>query len=298
MCTNQGFKSLVPDATRVSSDYLYHWVKANKLYLQSLGNGATFKEVSKAVISEVKVPLPPLPEQRRIAAILDKADALRAKRREAIAKLDQLLQSVFLDMFGDPVTNPKRWPTVPLREFGKVTTGNTPPRAVADNYGDGIEWIKSDNLNTPSDYLTTAEERLSISGERVARIAPPGSVLITCIAGSLNCIGNLAIADRRVAFNQQINSVTPRDAPVEFLYSLLKVAKPLIQGASTNSMKGMVSKSKLEAIVLPKPPNLLQREFARRFAALRVLREKADRAVRDSSALFEAAQQRAFSGQL
>lgn len=112
MCTNQGFKSFVPDPERVSADYLYYWLKANKEYLQSLGNGATFKEVSKATMEEVRLPLPSLPEQRRIAAILDKADVLRAKRREAIAKLDQLLQSVFLDMFGDPVTNPKDWPVV------------------------------------------------------------------------------------------------------------------------------------------------------------------------------------------
>ena len=68
-----------------------------------LGTAASYKEWIRRGL---RVPLPPLAEQRRIAAILDKADALRAKRREAIAKLDQLLQSVFLEMFGDPVTNP------------------------------------------------------------------------------------------------------------------------------------------------------------------------------------------------
>ena len=117
MCTNQGFKSFVPDRERLNADYLYHWLRANKSFLQSLGNGATFKEVSKAIVSRVEIPLPPLPEQRRIAAILDKADALRAKRRESIAKLDQLLQSVLLEMFGDPVTNPKGFPIRKLADF-------------------------------------------------------------------------------------------------------------------------------------------------------------------------------------
>ncbi len=69
--------------------------------------GVGLKHITKGKLEATQIPLPPLPEQRRIAAILDKADALRAKRREAIAKLDQLLQSVFLDMFGDPNTNPK-----------------------------------------------------------------------------------------------------------------------------------------------------------------------------------------------
>ncbi|ORE88769.1 restriction modification system DNA specificity domain-containing protein [Oceanococcus atlanticus] len=147
ICTNQGFKSFIPDSEQLSSDYLFYWLRANKPYLQSLGNGATFKEVSKAIVAEVKIPLPPLPEQRRIAAILDKADALRAKRREAMAKCDQLLQSVFLDMFGDPVTNPKGWPTIELAEavnpgtivtYGIVQAG--------DEVDGGIPYVRTGDI--------------------------------------------------------------------------------------------------------------------------------------------------------
>ena len=77
--------------------------------LRTQGRGATFLQVSKGDIASLQIPLPPLAEQKRIAGILDAADALRAKRREALAQLDTLLQSTFLDMFGDPVTNPKGW---------------------------------------------------------------------------------------------------------------------------------------------------------------------------------------------
>lgn len=79
MCTNQGFKSFVPKADLLDSQYLYYWLKANKEYLQDLGVGATFKEISKTVIANVEIPLPPLAEQRRIASILDQADELRQK---------------------------------------------------------------------------------------------------------------------------------------------------------------------------------------------------------------------------
>lgn len=109
MCTNQGFKNLVPKSDLVFNKYLYYWLKFNRKRLEALGNGATFKEISKSVISKVEIPLPPLHEQRRIAAILDKAEVLREKRRQTINKLDSLLQAVFLEMFGDPATNPKGW---------------------------------------------------------------------------------------------------------------------------------------------------------------------------------------------
>lgn len=107
MATNQGFKSLIPRRELADAKYLYHWLRAKKTYLQSLGNGATFKEVSKAVVARVEVPLPPLQEQQRIAAILDEAEALRAKRRLSLAQVGALQQSIFFDMFGDPVESPK-----------------------------------------------------------------------------------------------------------------------------------------------------------------------------------------------
>ena len=108
MCTNQGFKSLVA-GEGVDSTYLYYCMLAHSKHLDALGNGATFKEVSKKVVEEFEIPLPPFEEQKRIATILDKADAIRRKRQQVIQLADDFLRSVFLDMFGDPVTNPKGW---------------------------------------------------------------------------------------------------------------------------------------------------------------------------------------------
>ncbi len=142
--------------------------------------------------------MPPLPEQRRIADILDKADAVRRKRKGAIALAEELLRSAFLEMFGDPVTNPKGWPVKPLTALGTVTTGNTPSRDVPEYFGEAIEWIEFDNINTPSHYLTPAVEGLSEKGRAVGRVAPAGSTLMTCIAGSPDCIGNVGLADREV----------------------------------------------------------------------------------------------------
>jgi type I restriction enzyme S subunit len=201
-------------------------------------------------------------------------------------------------MFGDPATNPKGWDKKFIKDIGQVITGNTPSRANPEFYGDAIEWIKSDNINTPLDYLTQAEEGLSELGKSVSRIAPSGSILVTCIAGTPSCIGNAAIANRDVAFNQQINALVPFTHNVKFIYTQILVAKKLIQEASTASMKGMVSKSRFEEIRFISPPLQLQKEFAQRVEAVEKLKATHRASLSELQALFTSLQHRAFRGEL
>jgi type I restriction enzyme S subunit len=282
----------------LDSRYLWHWLTHVEPALASKARGATFKQVNRDDIAGLIITVLPLPEQRRIAEVLDRAEALRAKRRAALAQLDTLTQSIFLDMFGDPTTNPKGWPTKSISDVATVITGNTPSRAVPDYYGTEIEWIKSDNINTPHDYLTLASEGLSALGRAVARVAPAGSILVTCIAGSPECIGNAAMTDREVAFNQQINAAVPRDIDSRFLYVQLLVGKPLIQRASTSSMKGMVSKSRFERIMVMCPPLALQHEFASRVGAVGRLKAAQEDSLAQLDALFASLQHRAFAAEL
>ena len=231
--------------------------------------------------------------------ILDKADALRAKRREALAQLDTLTQSIFLDMFGDPVTNPKKWTTSTLGQVGEVITGNTPSRNRPEYYGEDIEWIKSDNINDPSFLLTEAEERLSVAGKAVARTVPRGSILVTCIAGSPSCIGNAAVADREVAFNQQINAFVPGECiALWFAFGIFLVGKRLVNSASTNSMKGMVSKSAFSAISIPIPPMLLQHRFAAIVESVEHQKAHQRAHLAKLDTLFASLHYRAFRGEL
>jgi type I restriction enzyme S subunit len=279
--------------------YLYHFLSTYVHKLREMSIGGVIKYIKLNYLTDALIPLPPLPEQKRIAAILDKADAIRRKRQQAVKLTEELLRSVFLDMFGDPVTNPKGWPQAPIKEFGTVLTGNTPSREKPEYYGEKIEWIKSDNINTPYHYLTEARERLSDVGEKVGRIVPAGSILVTCIAGSPDCIGNVALSNRTVAFNQQINAISPFETVDSFyLYSQILVAKKLIQGESTESMKGMVSKGKFENILLIKPPIELQKQFGCVFMKLEALSNKNDKAFSNSDSLFTFLLQQAFRGEL
>lgn len=298
---SQSQMKLTPDCGRIDPRFLVHFFKSPQAlaHLRSNTLATGVPHINLTILRRVPVPLPPLDEQRRIADILDKADTIRRKRKEAIALTEELLRSTFLEMFGDPVTNPKGWPVKPLARIATITTGNTPPRVSPEYYGSEIEWIKSDNINTPSHFLTSATEMLSSLGKAVGRTAPPGSTLMTCIAGSPGCIGNVALADREVAFNQQINALTPlAEVDHRFLYALLWVGKPLVQAAATTSMKGMVSKGRLEAVSVPVPSEAMQRRFGKTFDHLVGLTSRHEDAERAAGLLFDSLVARAFAGEL
>ncbi len=277
--TAGGFIAIVrakPDA--IESDYLYRWLASdsNQAAIRACGRQTTnISNLSVPRFLDLPIVVPSRADQIRAAAILDKADSLRRKRQEAIRLAYELLRATFFDLIGDPTANPRGWPERSVSEIGIVTTGNTPDRSVNAYFGNAIEWIKSDNINTSGHWLTTAREGLSTQGMRLARIVPEGSTLMTCIAGSPSCIGNVAMADRRVAFNQQINAITPKDdVDPKFLYLLLLFSKARIQATSTNSMKGMVSKGTLEKVRLIWPPKSLQDRLVQVFDKVATLRNR------------------------
>ncbi|MCU8080507.1 restriction endonuclease subunit S [Shewanella sp. SM103] len=285
----------------VDPSYLSHFFKSPMYWNQIsvMANGAAQPGVNSSKLKELEIPLPPLDEQKSIAAILDKADAIRRKRKQAIQLADDFLRSVFLDMFGDPFTNPKGWEVKAIKDLATVTTGNTPSRKVPEYFGNDVEWIKSDNINTPHHILTTATEYLSHEGVKVARTVPKGSTLITCIAGSFDCIGNAAFTDREVSFNQQINALTPKDGVLSwFLYALIIFSKKIIQNASTNSMKGMISKGKLEEVKLFLPPLDLQRQFEDILDKQTRTVERMNSSNESEHELFNSLSQKAFAGEL
>lgn len=300
MCHNEAIASMpIKQGVELCEGYFYYALKQldSSKDTDRAVMGAT---LNKKKMAELKIPLPPLEIQKKIAAVLEKADQLRKDCQQMEQELNSLAQSVFIDMFGDPVTNPKRWEMKALSELANIVTGNTPSRAKLEYYGSDIEWIKSGNINTPSDYLTIADEYLSEEGKKVGRVVQSGSILMTCIAGSPNCIGNIAIADREVAFNQQINALVPKDKKLdtEFLYILLKVAKKIIQSASTNSMKGMISKSRLESIQLPFPSYAKQCDFSVIYKKLQKEIKRQNEQVIETGLMFDALMQKAFKGEL
>lgn len=124
-CINQHIFKVIPDRRIVDKFYLKRALEFSLRLMEQQVHGATMKHITKDRFLSIEIPLPPLEEQKRIASILDKADDLRQKRQKAIEKLDELVQSVFLDMFGDPVTNPKGWDVYQLKDICRKITDGT-----------------------------------------------------------------------------------------------------------------------------------------------------------------------------
>lgn len=125
LSTNQAILAIQPLAdNQIDLRYLFHYLNRRVVDLQADGRGVTQKNLSATYLRSLKVPLPPLKEQHWIAAILDKADAILRKHEQALALADDLLKSAFLEMFGDPTTNTKHFPTIVLGDLIKVSSGN------------------------------------------------------------------------------------------------------------------------------------------------------------------------------
>ncbi len=254
--------------------------------------------LNTTIFRECSVPLPSITEQQRIARLLQQADRLRRMRHYALQMCNELLPAAFLERFGEPHANPYKYPRALVEELGEVETGGTPPRERKEYYGTHVEWIKSDNITLGDIYPSKAVEGLSVAGEKVGTLVEPGSLLVTCIAGSVASIGNVVLTNRRVAFNQQINAITPHtDVDPLFLYALMLVAKPLVQRGATEAMKKMITKSKLEELLLFKPPLAEQQKFAGVLAVWSRMRRTSRESLRQADHLFQTLLNQAFSPQ-
>ena len=301
MCTNQGFKSFVPKADLLDSQYLYYWLKANKEYLQDLGVGATFKEISKTVIANVEIPLPPLAEQRRIASILDQADELRQKRQQAIEKLDQLLQATFIDIFGDPVSNPKGWDLKPVGEISESKLGKMLDKKKQSSENDqykylrnaNVQWFKFD-LSDVFDMEFNEKDRknceLKFGDILVCEGGEPGRAAIW--KNDLeNCFFQKALHRVRLDMTQIL--------PEYFVWLFWFYSKnggfdDHITVATIAHLTGV----KMKAMQIPIPPLSLQEDFQQKVNEIEVLKTTLENSSKLFESLFSSLQNQAFNGTL
>ena len=276
--------------------YLSYYLNYNDL--NSHITGTTRGKLTKSALSNIEILLPELEKQNIIVEILDKAQNLIDRRKEQIAMLDELVKSQFIEMFGDPVSNPMNWDKKRLADECNIITGNTPSRKVEAYYGDYIEWIKSDNITGAGVYLSTAREYLSKQGLKVGRSIEKDSILMTCIAGSIKCIGNVAIADRKVAFNQQINGIEPLKNNVYFMLQQFNLSQKYIQSTINMSLKGILSKGQLSELEFIFPPIEKQNEFAEFFKQVDKLKFAMEKSLKELENNFNSLMQKAFKGEL
>ncbi len=277
--------------------YLYHYLR--QLTLTDGGYDRHYKYLKRA-----EVVLPPLDEQRRIAKVLDSAEALRAKRREAIAHLDELTQSIFLDMFGDAKRNDRSWPTLPFRELLTMPLRN----GVSPSHGAPVRGI----VLTLSAITGMA---FDASAQKVGTFPHPPAqsqlvdqrdLLICRGNGNLGLVGkghfspgpmpDVIFPDTMIAARVGPDRAEP--AFLEHLWNSDSVRGQLESLARTTNGTFKVNQTMLEGVSVIVPPLALQRDFANRRGAIQVIRARLLASSKAMDALFASLQHRAFRGEL
>lgn len=297
--TNEAIAALCPrDESATDRDYLY-WALGAVDYDRLVDRAAKGKTLNKAKLKKIQIPLPPLVEQKRIAGILDAADVLRAKRRESLAQLDSLLQSAFLGMFGDPVTNPMGWESPTLGSFCKTGSGGTPSRKESRRYYEGgtIPWVKSGELREA--LITETSEHITKAAlkETNVKLVPKGALLLALYGAT---VGRLGILDVEATTNQAVCHIIPEPHKAETIYlfhCLANLVKYLV-GRGVGGAQPNISQGIVKTLSIPLPDLPLQRRFASIVESVERQRTRMRAHLEEIDALFKSLQARAFAGDL
>ncbi|WP_445442938.1 restriction endonuclease subunit S [Clavibacter sp. km1a] len=271
MATNQGFKSLIPRQDRVDAKYLYHWLRANKALLQSLGNGATFKEISKAVVARIEIPLPPLEEQKRIAAILDSADALGAKRRQVLAYFNVLEDAVFNELSLSATSRQSIGSLLSFKSGSFLPAKAQEPGDVPVYGGNGVTGYHSRSLFESSKVVV-------------------GRVGAYC--GAVHTTAPRSWITDNALYVSEVHA----DLAMEYLAAALRAAN-LNQYAS-QSGQPLISAGRISAVEIPVPTAVQQDAFVNKTRAILRARGRARNMVSAETEMFASMQARAFRGEL
>ena len=248
-------------------------------------------------IQKIKIPLPPLPIQQKIAQVLDRADVLRQRNRQIIRHYDQLAQSVFLEMFGDPVKNPKGWEVKKLQNLGSWRSGGTPSRKKPEYFKGSIPWLSSGELedifcSKSNEFITKAAIENS-----AASIIKPYSLLLgmydtAALKSTINtveCSCNQAIAFAKID-SEKANTV--------FLYCLIQIGKKHYRRLQRGVRQKNMNLSMIKAMPVLAPPLNLQNQFAQIIQRIEAQKQQQQHALAKSEELFQSLLQRAFKGEL
>lgn len=292
---------------RADARYLVHFLRQERVRSQGesrMIGSAGQRRVPEHFLAGLDVPLPPLSDQRRVADILDKADALRAKRRAAIAHLDTLTQSIFLDMFGDPATNPRKWPLVSIGQHArKIGSGSTPRGGEEAYKAEGITLIRSMNVRDGMflrDGLAFIDEEQATLLESVVVEADDVLLNITGASVARVCRAPADVLPARVNQHVMIIRPTATFGP-HFLEQCLlshSMKQRLLRIARAGATREAITKLAVEQFQVIRPPRELQDQFAARVGASDSVQQRMSSSATELDSLFSSLQHRVFRGDL
>jgi type I restriction enzyme S subunit len=297
---SSAMKILKPVKERADLKYLYY-----KMQTISLDTDL-HKRYWISTYSQIQIPLPPLPQQQKIANILDAADALRQNDKVLIAKYDELTQALFLDMFGDPVSNPKGWEKVELKKCtSKIGSGSTPRGGKETYITEGIALIRSLNIYDNEFKYKNLAYISQEQADKLNNVIVESSDVLFNITGASVCRCSIVPDDVLPArVNQHVSILRPIKEKLSssFLSHLLISENVKIKLLGVGSFGGAVmeaiTKEQLEKIEVILPSIDLQNQFAERVALIEEQKAIAQKSLEKSESLFNSLLQKAFKGEL
>lgn len=294
------FHVVRPRPGKLDGRYAHHFLRLENVRTagerRMTGSGGQ-RRVPENYLAKLQIPLPPLDDQRRIATVLDKADELRAKRRAALIELDTLTQSIFLEMFGNPVINPKGLPKKKLGEVGVLDRGVSKhrPRNDPKLLGGRYPLIQTGEIANCAGYITTFSQTYSDLGFKQSKLWPTGTLCITIAAN----IAKTGILTFDACFPDSVVGFRAEDhATVEFIRVWLSFLQKTLEETAPESAQKNINLAILRNLDVPIPSLASQREFARRVTTIEALKDKHRTALAELDALFASLQHRAFRGEL
>lgn len=300
-CLGRGVAGLRPKPNELDRLYLWHFINANKQQLAALGTGSTFKQISRRDVETFEIPLPLLDEQRRIAAILDKADAIRRKRQQSIRLTEEFLRSTFLEMFGDPVTNPKGWDVATIRDLVSEVKYGTSDKA---SYEGKYPILRMNNITYGGGWNFSDVKRIDIPEKELSKyLVHKGDILFNR-TNSKELVGKTAVyrQDEPMAFAGYLIRVRPNQHNnSEYIAAYLNSnhGKSTLEGMC-KSIVGManINAQELQDIRIMKPPTELQNKFGSIVQSVINKNKALSTASGLTDDLFNSLTHRAFRGEL
>jgi type I restriction enzyme S subunit len=283
----------------LDASFLFHFLRTPAMveHAASLSTGINLPRLSPRALEDMAIPLPPIEEQRRIAAMLDAADAVRANRRQALARLNTLTQAIFIDMFGDPVANPMGWPTCALPELGQLERGVSKHRPRNDPALLGGPWplIQTGDVANSGGYIREFTTTYSDLGLAQSKLWPKGTLCIT-IAANIAKTGVLTFdacfPDSVVGFTSDV------DGGSEYVRAFLNFLQPVLERQAPESAQKNINLKVLRSLRAPRPPDSAVRDFAQAVSLANLIAERVGSHSRHLNTLFHSLQHRAFRGDL
>ncbi|MFI1306896.1 restriction endonuclease subunit S [Streptomyces sioyaensis] len=296
ICFSQDITAVRARPGDLDTRYLFHYIRSRERYFADRSRGATIKGVTREVVRDFNVPIFSLSEQRRIAQMLDHVDALRAKRRASIELLDDFAQSIFVEMFGDPVANSKGLPQVDLTKMGTLDRGVSKhrPRNDPSLLGGKYPLIQTGDVARSRGYIHSYESTYSDAGLAQSRLWPKGTLCITIAAN----IAKTGILQFDACFPDSVVGFTSDPPVVEYVQAWLSFLQGNLERMAPESAQKNINLATLRGLRVLDPGRELIEEFASRIHGVVAVRAAASAHLAELDVLFESVQHRAFKGTL